>query len=131
MDLQNSYNTQNPRLRERDLDKILHFGASVSMNPSGDEFTDRYMFTDGFAVKNIILKCFSDAQDDFSACLFKILPPYSYDVQKQMNAKIQNPDLIEAGLFFLIMQCKKFKCFKIAQPQIKTMKKVQWTFWKS
>ena len=102
MDFQNSGPSQNPRLRERELDKICHFGAIISINPSGDEFLDRFMFTDGFAVKNIILKSFSDAQDDFSGCLFRILPPYAYDVQKQMNAKIQGQgqEMMEAGIFF-------------------------------
>ena len=97
MDNQTSSNPQNSRPREVDLDKILHFGATISINPSGDEFNARYMFTDGFAVKNIILKCFSDGHDDFSGSLFRILPSYSYDIQKKMTAKIHNNENKEAG----------------------------------
>ena len=106
MEHQNSTNPQTSRSREIDYDKILHFGALISINPSGDEFSNRYMFTDGFAVKNIILKSFSDGQNDFSGSLFRVIPPYTYDVQKQMNSKIHNYENVEAGylisLFFYI-----------------------------
>lgn len=97
MDIPNPNNSQIPRFREIDLDKILHFGAIISLTPSEDEYIDHCMFTDGFAVKNIILKAFTDGQDDFSGSLFRIVPPYSYDIQKQMLSKIQSNEMNESS----------------------------------
>lgn len=75
--------------RELDLKKILHFGAHISINPCGDEFNDHYMCSDGFVVKNILLKNFAVDQEDFASCVFRIIPAYSFDIQKKMIRTLQ------------------------------------------
>lgn len=90
MEIQASPNLM--KKRELDLRKILHFGAHVAINPCGDEFNDHYMCSDGFIIKSILLKNFAIDQEDFASCVFRIIPPYSYDVQKKM---IRNLELYE------------------------------------
>ena len=90
--------------REIDLKKILHFGSKVALNPCGDEFNDHFMFSDGFIIRNILLKNFAINQEDFSSCVFRIIPPYIYDIQKKMIKKVENSDEIQG---FLINYMRK------------------------
>jgi len=76
--------------REIDLKKILHFGANIAITPCGDEFNDHFMSSDGFIIKNILLKNFATNQNDFSSCVFRIIPPYSFDIQRKMLKTVEN-----------------------------------------
>ena len=81
--------------REIDLKKILHFGANVALNPCGDEFNDHFMCSDGFILTNILLKNFAINQEDFSGCVFRIIPPYSFDIQKKMIRTVETCEEIQ------------------------------------
>lgn len=76
--------------REFDIKKILHFGANVAITPCGDEFSDHFMSSEGFIIKNILLKNFATNQEDFSSCVFRIIPPYSFDIQRKMLKTVEN-----------------------------------------
>ncbi len=86
---QNSFTTT---YNEQNLEKILHFGAIISISPSGEDFGDCFMSSDGFILKNIVLKKFKIGLDDFSENLFRIVPPYLFDVQKVMMHVVQNEE---------------------------------------
>lgn len=89
----------NPTYTDQNIEKILHFGAIISISPTGEEYKDSYMSSDGFILKNIVLKIFKMEFDDFSESLFKVVPPYLYDIQKEMINVVQNENDEESNLF--------------------------------
>lgn len=97
MELQGTINSL--KKREINLKKLLHFGAYVALNPCGEEYNDHFMCSDGFIIKNIILMNFATTQEDFSSCVFRIIPPYSYDIQKKMIKSVQGYEETPQGFF--------------------------------
>lgn len=77
---------------DQNLERILHFGAIISISPTGEEYKNFYMSSDGFILNNIVLKNFKMGFDDFSESLFRVVPPYLYEIQKEMMNVVQNDE---------------------------------------
>ena len=66
--------------RTIDLSKVLHYGAIISINLAEEDF---HMFSDGFIQKTVNLQKNLE-NNDFFGTLFRIVPNYQYEVQKQI-----------------------------------------------
>lgn len=71
--------------REMELSEILHFGAEILLNTSGEKINENYVGSDGFILKNIVMKNYTISSEDFSASLFRIIPPFTFDVQNKLR----------------------------------------------
>jgi len=58
----------------------LHYGAYVIISHSFDERKERFLYSDGFIVKRLIMKEFTDeTEEDVFGSVFRILPPFKHD----------------------------------------------------
>ena len=76
---------------ELDYSKILHFGALVYITSYVESASSDVLLNgDGFITKNLsIVPSNSFAFTDFSGSLFKIVPSYSFAVQKELATQIE------------------------------------------
>ncbi len=89
-------------LRYEYLSNFIHYGSvvhiSLAENVENHEFEDNNEFEsaqkilhcDGFISRNLILHDIEKSSDDFEGSLFRIIPPYSYEIQKQMTLNIRS-----------------------------------------
>jgi len=76
---------------ELDYSKILHFGALVYITSYAESASSEVMLNaDGFITRSLsIVQSNSFAFSDFSGSLFKIVPSYSFAVQKELASQIE------------------------------------------
>ena len=89
-------------LRVEYLSNFIHYGSvvhiSLAENIENHEFeeTNEYesaqkiLHCDGFISRNLILHEIEKSSDDFEGSLFRIIPPYSFEVQKRMTLNIRS-----------------------------------------
>lgn len=86
--------------REMELNEILHFGAEILLNISGEKLNENYVASDGFILKHIVMKNHLISSEDFSASIFRMIPPFTLDVQNKLK-KTLNVD-IQLSYYFNI-----------------------------
>jgi hypothetical protein len=80
----------NRRRKEKDFLKLLHFGSIVSISPSNEPDYLGYIYSDGFIIKGISLQNFDKSTEDYCGSLFKVVPPYHYEVQKRLQEEMNS-----------------------------------------
>ena len=77
---------------ELDYTKILHFGAIVYITSFIEASSSEVMLNgDGFITRSLSLvqRAASSTSSDFSGSLFKIVPPYSFSIQKEIAVQLE------------------------------------------
>jgi hypothetical protein len=76
-------------IQSLDQTKIVHFGAIVYISTKESSDQDHFLFGDGFITKSLhLLQNYEKTTEDLSGCLFKIVPPYSFLLQKEVYKEI-------------------------------------------
>ena len=74
------------QIQEIDYTKILHFGALIYITSFIETASSEVILNgDGFITRSLSLaQSNSCISSDFSGSLFKIVPPYSFSIQKEI-----------------------------------------------
>ena len=66
--------------KPHDLLEHLHYGAYVIISTPTENLNQQYLYSDGFIVKRIFMKSFTEeTTDDIFGSVFRILPPFKFD----------------------------------------------------
>lgn len=93
----------NEIIQALDLTKIVHFGAIVYIATTESSNQEHLLFGDGFIAKSVhLIQNYEKTTEDLSGCLFKIVPPYSFRMQKEVYKEIDEYKQNKNSLNFII-----------------------------
>lgn len=86
-----SFSDSSCLIPELEYSKILHFGALVYITSSVETSNSEVMLnSDGFITRSIsLIQSNANSTFDFSGSLFKIVPAYSFSVQKEIAGLLE------------------------------------------